>query len=450
MTEVGSVIYCFWLVVLVSVGIPAWIAFIANRNESVVRVRGFWSVIIHTSALWGWGIVILSHELTNTTQSPTVFCILLYTASLFLMERALMLFVSFRISAQSVQRAQDKFLFESQENSGYKSLDGRLPRWLLAHRKYFHHGLFSYSKLTAFALVIIWTLPSTVFEIQHSVGMISMDELSQIVLDIVKAFYFLQVVLMSVCWYLLKPVHENFFIKDELRDVAVMTLITIGLLGVFSMFGDWFNSHFYVILSTNMIVVCWELWVSLIRVALLAKKQKSKSQLDSSTARPSTASENGGGSYESRLQAALHDELMYGKFEKFLVREFAVENLLFWKAVQNFKAKFVDINQNNLKAALKAATMIFEEFCAESSQMSVNISSPCREDLKRTFKSQELVSSIECENGATIYIKVDTFDVAVQEVLTILAMDSFRRFQRQELKTEATQVQAAVSVVVAE
>jgi hypothetical protein len=119
-------------------------------------------------------------------------------------------------------------------------------------------------------------------------------------------------------------------------------------------------------------------------------------------------------SIHTRLLQVLEDEHLRGLFEQFLVREFAVEKLLFWVAVRKFKETFPSKDSSTM------AVDIYKEFCAVDARISLNLSSKTRDTLCTFFKEENLES-----------LSSTVFDAAMHEVLKVLAYDSFARFVSQ-------------------
>jgi hypothetical protein len=115
-----------------------------------------------------------------------------------------------------------------------------------------------------------------------------------------------------------------------------------------------------------------------------------------------------------RLTEVLGDETRCADFKHFLEKEFAVEGLLFIKAIQVYK------QEADEKISMELARLIFEEFVVTDSRLEVNLSSNCRSALSELF------------NAESFQPKKDVFDAAEREVILLLAHDPFRRFERKQ------------------
>jgi hypothetical protein len=457
MMGVDRIVYIFWLCFMLLTGIPGLVLFTLHRDTTVIRVRGFWSVILQLSFAMLWAFSMLMVYIFGIQPFPTpMIYFFLFANVTFLLERCLMLFVSFRITTQSIQRAQDKFLFSAGQTpfkEGH-SLQSKVYKWLLANRRFFHQGLLSYSKLTAFSFALLWSFPSAI-----AGALLSDEEASKLSDSVLNLFYIIFLILISVCSYCLRPVQENFKIKSELKRLAVLGVAVLFITISVTFFTNWDKTQPVITFSAEMCLLMAEIWLCLIRVVLLAKgievklKRTSNSherQRLNSTAsvsnnpgseRRNSSAEKPSNSHYLRLLVMLEDEKLRAKFEKFLVKEFAVEGILFWKAVEYFRSNFPEITAENRKAALDAATAIFDEFCSPNANMCINISFGCRQELIQAFNLASKVQDVD--SAAEVTIKPDTFDSAVKEVLTLLAQDSFRRFA-QQVRLDKTSVASAL------
>jgi hypothetical protein len=221
---------------------------------------------------------------------------------------------------------------------------------------------------------------------------------------------------IGVSTYFLKPVKENFQIKSELiilTFIGLSALISLLFTTVISKKPTTFSRCVYASLAFAQILISGS-WVVLKTV----KQKKTSPKSSSSAETPDTIPVIGTNPNPKKhfglthLLQVLEDEEKRRDFEKFLVQEFAVENLLFWSAVQKFKQTF------SSDRSWQMSVEIFNEFCASDSRITINISYKTRDELSRFFKSQNNQGNL----SATV------FDIAVNEVLKLLAHDSFARY----------------------
>jgi len=107
-----------------------------------------------------------------------------------------------------------------------------------------------------------------------------------------------------------------------------------------------------------------------------------------------------------QLIKVLNDEKAYSALKNFLQKEFSVENILFWSAVEKYKT--ID----SVEKRKEAANIIFETFLIADAQYEINLSHCTKEE---TVKSMEQ----SCKNN---------FDEAQNEIFFLMKSDAFKRF----------------------
>jgi hypothetical protein len=145
---------------------------------------------------------------------------------------------------------------------------------------------------------------------------------------------------------------------------------------------------------------------------------------------------------KEQMIALLEDEVFVTHFEQFLEKEYCSESLLFWKSLKIYKSFFVERksaskdggfsksskNQGEIivgETKEEIGKSIYDRFISHNAIWQVNIPGIY---LKR-YQSLKW-------NDASIY-DIHLFDVAEDEVLSLLKSDPFRRFrQTEEFKTQ--------------
>lgn len=117
------------------------------------------------------------------------------------------------------------------------------------------------------------------------------------------------------------------------------------------------------------------------------------------------------------LKAFLLTKKGSDEFEEHLMKEFAVENLLFFKDVYAFRAKCEGARVT--EAAMMTAWHIFSTYLSPDAPLEVNLSS----DIMKLFRNE--VFQI---HRKTATLNATTFDEAVEQILQLMLMDSFKRF----------------------
>ena len=111
------------------------------------------------------------------------------------------------------------------------------------------------------------------------------------------------------------------------------------------------------------------------------------------------------------FQAVLNDPDLCEAFTQFTVTQWCVENVLFYKAVEEFKVKF----RSDPEAAKQHARYIIREYISNSSALEVNLDFGTKRNIFREI-DEELTLSI--------------FDNAQKHVYNLMESDSFAQWQR--------------------
>jgi len=156
-----------------------------------------------------------------------------------------------------------------------------------------------------------------------------------------------------------------------------------------------------------------------------------KSAADSSekTASPDTKLLSSPTSVSQLLKRFLREEILFKHFEKFLIKEFSIENAYFWKAVEGYLAsaregKFVE-DQTKQKNVVER---IYRKFCDPESNLAVNISGDNRKMITQLVhelqeSKDDKLDSLKLVEATEVLCK------ARDEVLQLMAVDTFRRFR---------------------
>jgi hypothetical protein len=90
--------------------------------------------------------------------------------------------------------------------------------------------------------------------------------------------------------------------------------------------------------------------------------------------------------YRAEFEKILQSEEGIESFKKFLVKEFAVENILFYLSVKKFKMYFADEPDDTIVRA--HAKRIYNEYISLTATWSVNISSECKRRIEKNLRVQ--------------------------------------------------------------
>jgi len=99
-------------------------------------------------------------------------------------------------------------------------------------------------------------------------------------------------------------------------------------------------------------------------------------------------------------------------FQKFLQREWSVENLLFWKAAEEYRSKF---DARTAEESMLLAKKMFAEFVTPDAPLCVNLPYKIRMDITQKVDGMEPITR-------------DFFSSAQEEIFNLMLKDSFRRF----------------------
>eukprot|EP01126_Amoeba_proteus_P046322 TRINITY_DN5235_c0_g1_i6.p1 TRINITY_DN5235_c0_g1~~TRINITY_DN5235_c0_g1_i6.p1 ORF type:complete len:197 (-),score=54.90 TRINITY_DN5235_c0_g1_i6:128-718(-) len=110
-------------------------------------------------------------------------------------------------------------------------------------------------------------------------------------------------------------------------------------------------------------------------------------------------------------------------FMETMKKEFAAENLLFWKAVHTFQRKYPSTTEINTQELIDDAVKIYKEFISEDTRDQVNLPGEQIEELKKIF-----TDGFTFPKGINQWV----FNNAYQSILHLMYRDNFSRFKFSE------------------
>eukprot|EP01126_Amoeba_proteus_P046325 TRINITY_DN5235_c0_g3_i1.p1 TRINITY_DN5235_c0_g3~~TRINITY_DN5235_c0_g3_i1.p1 ORF type:complete len:227 (+),score=61.81 TRINITY_DN5235_c0_g3_i1:582-1262(+) len=119
----------------------------------------------------------------------------------------------------------------------------------------------------------------------------------------------------------------------------------------------------------------------------------------------------------------LRQEAGYNAFMESMKKEFATENLLFWKAVHSFQRKYPSTTEIQTQELIDDAVKIYKEFISEETRAQVNLPGEQIEDLKKIF-----TDGFTFPKGINQWV----FNGAYQSILHLMYRDNFSRFRLSE------------------
>jgi hypothetical protein len=226
---------------------------------------------------------------------------------------------------------------------------------------------------------------------------------------------------ISMIWLLFKmrSMQDNFYLKQELWYtllVMMFPLIYIILVGIPEvspyLYSDRFDygTLFFLEIPALMLMGVsfgFPIWKSY-------DKEFRNSRKDGKSTTQSTVS--GHHSSLDQLQKdfriVLEDPQGSELFQKFLQREWSVENILFWKAAVDFRSSFE--SRSPEERAISAAK-IYAEYISENAPLCVNLPYEIRSEVTHKMNGGESTSA-------------DLFQKCESEIFLLMMKDSFRRF----------------------
>jgi hypothetical protein len=221
--------------------------------------------------------------------------------------------------------------------------------------------------------------------------------------DIIIVIYILCYVIafVSLAFYL-RTVQENFYIKAELRGVAVVGLISaiIWIALIYLQKKDFSASTLVLVL-----IGLWAFSTSTFMPWYFTLERTKKQ-----------AATIGADNFPDLKSVLAHPQALI-KFTEFLQREFSIENLQFYTEVQAFKK--LDPTASNVKAIKSHSSMIIKIYVAPGCVSQVNLDYKVVDDL--------IKANTALANGGDI--DLNFYDHAADAIFSLMERDSFPRFK---------------------
>jgi hypothetical protein len=417
-----------------------------------IECRGFWSLVI-----WNIGVMSAwtSSQWTIMFNAPCFVPFFLAVFGNFLavssfLERTIRLYFQFNICQQACQFAEEQFGLLEKESP--KSSDSKFFRWLLRNRAgILKDSPFAIPKLIVFAYSFIATgaIMAAYFSRLQENKAVPMSNLNcqsasaevyRVVIAMVLINSFFRLFLVRM----MKFMEDSLGIKRELRMLGLNGLVG-GLFA--SVFVFWpntaesvrFSSFWYLMyfvsnamgMGVAHFICIFNLFSSTRSFNKRFLSLKSSFSTDVTTSAHSQIQEDGPTATEENInvrstigiEIVLENPEASKMFEEFLRKEFSVENLLCYRAVQTLDS---GLNQNRIsqEEARKICKKIIQEFSGSNCRLPVNISSDTS-DLLWTISNQE-EASMPLEETLKALHRMQ------KEVLELMIHDSFRRFKTEE------------------
>eukprot|EP00475_Leptophrys_vorax_P004579 TRINITY_DN12735_c0_g2_i1.p1 TRINITY_DN12735_c0_g2~~TRINITY_DN12735_c0_g2_i1.p1 ORF type:complete len:480 (+),score=108.20 TRINITY_DN12735_c0_g2_i1:52-1491(+) len=452
-TETASIVLAAVVLLLSAVQI---IWFWRRRANLIIRARGAWSVFM--TALGLMLVVLASGVLGGGLNLQCIIpASVLYLgvaiASVFLLERYVYLYICYAVlashgkvlaSAEIVSDNNNPHVLEAQihelQDEIHSGFERKLAIYFLKHRLTFEQ--FRWPKILALAIALGFTAGAIVLFVSITPDSSNFyDALCQE--SISKAFVVLlgclypSAIFRIFLHFKFRRVRESYFIKQELNSTACFLLWLLAYSTVaslaFSSLNDSFTGSYigitYLIHGITLpfaLVICS---VGVVLVRIYARRLGLKN-----------AYGNGQIALESNVQieatpavltlnVLLSDAEMCQVYQQFLTKEFSVENLLLWKAIEVFRWKYQTIDHQDLSMARATALKMYRAFCSPNARLQVNISAERQRAVEEFFNSEQIQSA---EDEEFVRECVRMYTELQQDIYDLMKEDSFKRFLKSE------------------
>eukprot|EP00475_Leptophrys_vorax_P040254 TRINITY_DN7436_c0_g1_i1.p1 TRINITY_DN7436_c0_g1~~TRINITY_DN7436_c0_g1_i1.p1 ORF type:complete len:547 (-),score=138.89 TRINITY_DN7436_c0_g1_i1:26-1666(-) len=365
-------IYGIWMILYLSASGVSIIRFVLARNIFPIANRHPLLVLIMVLAVMGFVMIFQIPVIFNKQDIPcTAWVYLMVFFALVavnvVMLRVILLYVAF-ISTQKSVNFSDRITRrlsagaepEVKDDSG-KSLTGmelKIQRWFIHAENFLFMKRrwmdFPYPGYAMCFVIFIEMIPMTAYAIRYPefarTPVIDTGCRTRFIGQATTLFVILlslYLVVLSTCAWRMKKLAENFFIVEEFKGIALGGCLTIVvvIIGRIPKVNDViYNSYPIGLLLLTGIpaMVLW--WFSLERINLISSKQHEQRVKNLTFRNTSTRmltldgqgrslkqkSFDGKDNPDSNLYTFLQDEGGLELFKAFLMKEFCVENLLFW------------------------------------------------------------------------------------------------------------------------
>jgi len=138
--------------------------------------------------------------------------------------------------------------------------------------------------------------------------------------------------------------------------------------------------------------------------------------------------------YEKDLESLLATESGVKRFSEHCAKEFSMENIRFWQAINQFRGSAATIelesNGENKETLHDMAEAIFEEYVEAGSDMQVNVPDAMVVGVEAVIVARE--------------VKHGTFDDCQTEVFNLMSRDSYQRYMQSKSKADGKERRKSV------
>eukprot|EP00475_Leptophrys_vorax_P044988 TRINITY_DN9211_c0_g1_i3.p1 TRINITY_DN9211_c0_g1~~TRINITY_DN9211_c0_g1_i3.p1 ORF type:complete len:407 (+),score=103.47 TRINITY_DN9211_c0_g1_i3:332-1552(+) len=329
------------------------------------------------------------------------------------------------------------------------SLNDRLQLWYFKHRKFFAMPFFScLGVLAEFDVVInsyLLNVSQGSWNVPHGTALCDKIWASGSSRTFIR--WAIIVVLLFSMLYSMRKLNDNFGLMKEVKTVLLLGFLLLVYVLIGSQIPGMFSSAFHFILFGFIFEMLW-LCLTVLPAILWARKWAEThpvvgSRIDSTFTKEKSSQagrSSTGRNARGILSRLLQHEDGFKMFYTFLEKEFALENILFWKTAEEFHVRFDDnlskaLNQEGTvklsQNVLAEASLIMQRYINDDAVLCVNLSSECRQEVYAKFA---ILSDLEAHPTRAQLTKqlnelLEAFQRAQREVLKLLSLDSFMRFR---------------------
>jgi hypothetical protein len=298
-------------------------------------------------------------------------------------------------------------------------------RWLLKNREKLVQ-----MQLTAYFLYLVlrWIGPIVYIAVNDSqtAGLgIDSDTCRQqwMIVDFIGLGFFILIDLPLLLKYVyfekesFKQLVDNYYVKEEMRWTALLLLAVM-------FFGQLFGFIWYGVINSMVLFFVFVGFVPFVLHMFISYRvlRKSWGGMKSEGAAKLSkinAVESGGVDERDLCLSLLRDPQVFPRFEEFLKKEHANENILFWKEVEDMR----EVSKDNAGTSVAAKMVgIYKLYMEESSPLCVNISSELQKELKSKINTLY-------DSAGNVQEMSRLFDDAQYEIVTLLTTNFLNRFK---------------------
>eukprot|EP00475_Leptophrys_vorax_P037410 TRINITY_DN6450_c0_g1_i1.p1 TRINITY_DN6450_c0_g1~~TRINITY_DN6450_c0_g1_i1.p1 ORF type:complete len:490 (+),score=128.40 TRINITY_DN6450_c0_g1_i1:191-1471(+) len=314
-------------------------------------------------------------------------------------------------------------------NEKYQQFSRSVTRWLLDHKQYFGVQLCTLSKLVVLLQAVI-SIPAFMMLFSSLVGnegnnlksntpeCANLLQLFTRAVDL-EALAFASLLLME-CIRRLTHVKERYYLRQEMLLVGLAGVWASASLAVYifvpvDAISGILEKDFslYAVLVTLMVLsVQSSMWMVLYKVHQEEEVSEGEKRRSSRSRQSIVNNER------KRFHDVLENDTTRAALQEFLLREFAIENLLIWEAIEKWKFA---------PAKLELAREIYDNFCSPTAKLGVNLSHIRLTQLKELFENSAQLVDQAAESQWMEQCRT-VFEGVQFDIFELMFADSFRRF----------------------